>query len=101
MLSMLVVTDRPIDQQSSFTSEGEHSSEAIDAIRLRHGFMPVGELLELTKTGNSVLDPYSTLVAQGVRIGRDNVIYPGVTILCDCVSACVLGGAGTPCGLPL
>ncbi|MFD8288774.1 hypothetical protein ACFV2B_11160 [Streptomyces lavendulae] len=73
----------------------QHSSEAIDAIRLRHGFMSVSELLELTKTGNSVLDPYSTLVAQGVRIGRDNVIYPGVTILCDSVSACVLGSGNT------
>lgn len=73
----------------------QHSSEAIDAIRLRHGFMSVGELLELTNAGNAVLDPYSTLIAQGVQIGQDNVIYPGVTILRDSTSACVLGSRNT------
>ncbi|MFF9011056.1 hypothetical protein ACF087_35435 [Streptomyces goshikiensis] len=71
------------------------SSEAIDEIRLRHGFMLVGELLELSRTGNSVFDPYSTLIAQGVEIGRDNAIYPGVTILRDSTSSCTLGSGNT------
>ena len=62
----------------------EHLAElisTIDAQRSGRGFMSVAQLLEaLTGGGNVVLDPFSTLISQGVDIGRGNTFYPNVII---------------------
>ncbi|MEM9633225.1 MAG: AraC family transcriptional regulator [Pseudomonadota bacterium] len=53
--------------------------EKIDAARQARGFLPISQMMALLD-GNLVLDPFSTLISTGVSFGRDNVLYPGVTL---------------------
>ena len=52
---------------------------SIDAARLACGFLPLSQMMEVLD-GNHVLDPFSTLVSEGVSAGRNNIFYPGVTL---------------------
>jgi len=48
--------------------------------RRRAGFLMPEDLLALHGEQNAILDPFSTLVSEGVEIGRDNMLYPGVVL---------------------
>jgi hypothetical protein len=54
--------------------------DAIDQQRELRGFRSIGEILELTKNGNIVLDPLSTLISQSIVVGSRNVFYPGIIL---------------------
>src|SRR5437762_2781163 len=43
-------------------------------------FLGIRELQALAKSGNCVLDPFSTLISKWARIGENNVFYPSVVI---------------------
>src|SRR3546814_19886521 len=49
---------------------------AIDRTRERHGFLTLAEMLALADSGNVIFDPFSTLIARGAVIGRNNVFHP-------------------------
>ncbi|MEP2757783.1 MAG: AraC family transcriptional regulator [Hyphomicrobiales bacterium] len=53
----------------------------IDAARQSAGFLTISETLELASNGNKILDPFSVLISEGVKLGTGNTLYPGVTIL--------------------
>lgn len=54
---------------------------AIDAQRAARGFMSVTQMLKRLSIGkNIVLDPFSTLISEGVEIGANNTFYPNVII---------------------
>jgi hypothetical protein len=63
----------------------------LDRIRAGRGFLSIAETLALADSGNVVLDPFSLLVSRGVRIGSDNVFYPGVTLICETGGTIVIG----------
>lgn len=52
----------------------------IDQQRVAQGFLTVAEMLELTETGNVILDFFSVLISKEAVIGSDNVFYPNVVI---------------------
>jgi len=51
----------------------------IDVARVSCGFLSVKDTLAALE-GNHVLDPFSTLVSSGIEIGKDNILFPGVTL---------------------
>jgi hypothetical protein len=52
----------------------------VDRTRQQAGFLCVEELMELHGSENTILDPFSTLISQGIVLGSDNIIYPGAVI---------------------
>ncbi|MES0880066.1 AraC family transcriptional regulator [Roseibium sp. SCP14] len=66
--------------------------EKIDAARQVRGFLPISRMMALLD-GNLVLDPFSTLISAGVSFGKDNVLYPGVTLLASKETTISLGNA--------
>jgi hypothetical protein len=53
----------------------------IDKQRASRGFYGVSELLELAaQSGNTMLDPFSTLISRGVVLGTGNLLYPNVIL---------------------
>ncbi|GAA1809893.1 hypothetical protein GCM10009682_34480 [Luedemannella flava] len=67
----------------------------IDAIRRSQGYQGVFDLLRLGRHGVVVLDPYSTLISEGVRLGAGTVLYPNVVVRCDERSGCAIGEGNT------
>lgn len=63
------------------------SDEPRDAL----GYMSVDATRALADQGVWVLDPNSTLIGRSVLVGSGTLIYPGVVISCDPVSAINLG----------
>ncbi len=55
----------------------------IDTQRSENGFLTLGETMKLSESGNTVLDPFSTLISMHAKIGSNNVFYPNVTVLAD------------------
>lgn len=53
----------------------------IDEVRRKRGLLTIEEVLALAAHGNVVFDPFSTLIARSVQIGRDNILYPDVQLL--------------------
>jgi hypothetical protein len=51
----------------------------IDEQRIARGFLPIARLLECY-ANTIILDPFSTLISEGVDMGEGNVIYPNVVI---------------------
>lgn len=51
----------------------------IDSQRHKQGFLSITELLDAYQT-STVLDPFSTLISDGVVMGANNVLYPNVII---------------------
>lgn len=52
----------------------------VDAIRLQQGFLSLAATAALIGRGVAVLDPHSTLVAEGVDLEAGVVLWPGVTL---------------------
>ncbi|MER7702861.1 GNAT family N-acetyltransferase [Kitasatospora sp. NPDC097605] len=63
----------------------------LDRLRRERGLLTPTELLELAEYGVAVLDPFSVIVSRRVKLGPDNVLYPGVVIECDERSRCAVG----------
>lgn len=53
--------------------------EKTDAARAACGYLTLSAMMDVLE-GNHVLDPFSTLLSEGVTLGRNNVLYPGVTL---------------------
>jgi hypothetical protein len=66
--------------------------EKIDAARQARGFLPISQMMTVLE-GNLVLDPFSTLISSGVSFGRDNVLYPGVSLQASAGTTISLGDA--------
>lgn len=66
----------------------------LDEMRARRGLRTVTELAG-GALGGDVLDPYSTLVSESVRIGDGNLFYPNVMIICVDGSSCAIGAGNT------
>lgn len=52
--------------------------ERLDGMRRQSNFLTVTELL--SQEDNTFLDPFSTLIGRGVRLGAGNVFYPNVVV---------------------
>lgn len=52
----------------------------ITTARHHKGFLSIDELIGAAGKNNTILDPASVLVADGVTIGKGNVFYPNVVI---------------------
>lgn len=52
--------------------------ERLDETRRQSDFLTVTELLH--QEDNTFLDPFSTLISRGVRLGSGNVFYPNVVV---------------------
>jgi acetyltransferase-like isoleucine patch superfamily enzyme len=52
----------------------------LDKARRKSGFLTIAETLELTARGNTIYDPYSTLIARKAEIGTGNVFYPNTRL---------------------
>ena len=55
--------------------------DRLDVSRRAAGLLTVRCILETVAHDNAVLDPFSLLVAAGVRIGRGNVFHPSVELI--------------------
>lgn len=62
----------------------------IDEQRHRRGFLSIARILE-RYSKNIILDPFSTLINEGVEMGEGNVIYPNVIIEARNGGSLVLG----------
>jgi hypothetical protein len=58
----------------------EEMLESVNNARNQRGFLSVEDLIKLNEEGNIILDPFSTLVGNEVKIGTGNIFYPN-TIL--------------------
>ncbi|MCG7392851.1 AraC family transcriptional regulator [Microvirga sp. ACRRW] len=67
----------------------------IDETRRAQGFLEIEAVLALGERGNTILDPFSTLIAKHARIGANNIFYPGVTIHCSSASELTIGDGNT------
>jgi hypothetical protein len=63
--------------------------------RRQAGVLDIEELLEIHGPQNSILDACSTLVSTTVVMGKDNMLYPGVVIMCTADSELVIGSGNT------
>jgi acetyltransferase-like isoleucine patch superfamily enzyme len=52
----------------------------IDQQRASQGFLTVSELLDLSKEGTIIFDPFSVLVSSVAIFGRNNTFYPNVIV---------------------
>ncbi|WP_085899475.1 hypothetical protein [Kiloniella majae] len=73
----------------------DHFLAKIDAQRKDNGFRTLGETMELTTCGNTILDPFSTLISVHAKIGRGNIFYPGIVIRADNAETIMLGNGNT------
>ncbi len=62
--------------------------DLIDEQRSKLGYLSISALMALTKTGNVILDPFSTLISIHAEIGRDNIFHPAVRL--DATSPAIL-----------
>ena len=67
----------------------------IDEHRALRGFLTIEELMKLAASGNTVLDPFSTLIGRAVVIGSGNNIYPNTIIECTEMDMVVIGDENT------
>ncbi|KLN61714.1 hypothetical protein WH96_05190 [Kiloniella spongiae] len=67
----------------------------IDAQRRENGFRTLAETMELTGNGNTILDPFSTLISVHAKIGRGNTFYPNIVIRANSPEAVVIGNENT------
>ncbi len=58
----------------------ENLIELINNQRKSKGFYCTSELLKLCEMGNTILDPFSTLISESVDIGVGNIFYPCTTL---------------------
>ncbi|MFF2744700.1 hypothetical protein ACFVVA_04090 [Kitasatospora sp. NPDC058048] len=65
----------------------------MDAQRRAKGFRTLAETAALAGT-NTVLDPFSTLIATEAVIGEGNTFFPGVVVQCD-GGTCSIGSGNT------
>ncbi len=63
----------------------------LNAARERLGFLDISQTIALNQEGNIVLDPFSTLISRGVRLGSGNVIYPSAILECDAPGILTIG----------
>ena len=54
--------------------------DLIDEQRSKLGYLSISALMALTKAGNAILDPFSTLISIHADIGRDNIFHPAVRL---------------------
>ena len=66
----------------------------LDAMRAKAGFLATDQLLERFGD-NLLLDPFSTLISEGVSIGYGNVLHPGIRICARSGAQVVLGSGNT------
>ncbi len=69
--------------------------EATDRQRKRQGFLSIAEVVGLVSSGNSVLDPLSTLISASCVIGTDNIFYPQVVLEAREPGSIVIGDGNT------
>lgn len=62
--------------------------DLIDEQRSKLGYLSISALMALTRTGNVILDPFSTLISIHADIGRDNIFHPAVRL--DATSPAIL-----------
>ncbi|KKJ78773.1 hypothetical protein WH95_01515 [Kiloniella litopenaei] len=67
----------------------------IDAQRTENGFRTLSETIELAARGNTILDPFSTLISVHAKIGQNNTFYPGIVIRADGPETVVIGNENT------
>ena len=63
-------------------------------MRAKAGFLATDQLLERFGD-NLLLDPFSTLISEGVSIGYGNVLHPGIRICARSGAQVVLGSGNT------
>ncbi|WP_417432061.1 hypothetical protein [Kiloniella sp.] len=68
---------------------------SIDAQRKENGFRTLAETMELTARGNTVLDPFSTLISVHAKIGTGNTFYPNSVMRSDKPDAIIVGNDNT------
>lgn len=68
---------------------------SIDAQRKENGFRTLAETMELTARGNTVLDPFSTLISVHAKVGTDNTFYPNSVMRSDEAEAITIGNGNT------
>ncbi|WP_141103901.1 hypothetical protein [Rhizobium sp. R634] len=67
----------------------------IDDTRRSRGLMTIADTGKLTERGNIIFDPFSVLIAADVKIGRDNIIFPCVSLLCRELGELLIGDNNT------
>ncbi|WP_421782094.1 hypothetical protein [Kiloniella litopenaei] len=67
----------------------------IDAQRTENGFRTLSETIELAARGNTILDPFSTLISVHAKIEQNNTFYPGIVIRADGPETVVIGNENT------
>lgn len=65
--------------------------KSIDVQRRQSGFKTIAETLDLAKTGNTILDPFSVLIGSTVELESGNVFYPNVIVSADTESRISIG----------
>ncbi len=63
----------------------------IDAQRKNNGYRTLSETMELATYGNTILDPFSTLISSTAKIGTGNTFYPNIVIHADDTETIVIG----------
>lgn len=83
-----------IQERSQRVSEQNLHSD-IDAQRRDNGFLSLSKTMTLTQMGNTVFDPFSTLISIHAKIGTNNIFYPNVTVRADRPEAVRIGNSNT------
>jgi len=55
----------------------------VDKQRAQNNYLSISETMKLTESGNTILDPFSTLLSIFAVIGQYNIFYPNSILSCD------------------
>ena len=69
--------------------------DLINETRKAAGFLTLDLLMELGDSGNTILDPFSTLVSTKATVGEANIFYPNVIVECQADGTISIGNRNT------
>lgn len=63
--------------------------------RIAQSLLTISEIMELSRLGNIIYDPFSALISRRCRLGVGNVLFPCVYLLCQEDGALTIGDNNT------
>ncbi len=55
---------------------------SLNESRIAQNLLTISEIMELSRRGNTIYDPFSALISRQCRLGIGNVLFPCVYLLC-------------------
>lgn len=67
----------------------------IDAQREKNNYLSIAATMQLAELGNTIFDPFSTLISTFAVVGVDNIFYPNTIVACDEQGSLTIGDDNT------